>query len=345
MWAACAAGAGFVSCSHKPESVRPLGSPIALKTPLGLPELSVPPGNAPTAETVALGRKLFFSPLLSADHSVSCASCHKPEKNFVDGQQFSTGVGGKKGNRNAPSARNAAYNATQFWDGRARSLEEQAEGPMMNPVEMAHSLKAIERDLNADASWRAEFEKAFGAAETGGSPVTMGRITAALASYERTLIRGNSPFDRYWFGADKRAMNPAAVRGLEVFRNPAKGNCAACHLIDAKFALFTDNRFHNLGTGMNAEGEITDSGRYSVTKRDQDRGAFRTPSLRDVALTAPYMHDGSLKSLKEVVDFYVGGGNSNPNRDPLIKPLTHLTGQERADLVSFLEALTGEDTP
>ncbi len=335
------------SCSRTREALpaRPTGVPIVLKTPLGLPPVAVPPDNPPTAGTVALGERLFLSTLLSADHSISCASCHKPERGFVDGTQFSSGIGGKKGDRNAPSARNAAYYQRLFWDGRAGSLEEQAPGPMTNPVEMAHTPAGIERDLSADSSWRKEFEQAFGPAPAGESPVSMGRIAAALASYERTLVRGNSAFDRYWFGGDKRALTPEAARGFEVFRNPGKGNCVACHVMDSKYALFTDNRFHNLGTGMNAEGELTDLGRYKVTRHEGDQGAFRTPSLRDVAGTAPYMHDGSLKTLKEVVDFYVGGGNANPHRDKLIKPLTHLSGPERASLVAFLEALTGEDAP
>lgn len=324
---------------------RPIGTPLALKTPLGLPPVRVPAENPPTTETVALGEKLFMSPLLSADHTIACSSCHDPRRNFVDGERFSAGVGGKRGNRNAPSARNAAYYATQFWDGRAASLEDQAVGPMTNPLEMAHAVEGVERDLSKDAEWRDEFEKAFGPATRGSSPVSIGRITAALASYERTLVRGNSAFDRYFFGGDTRALSDSAAHGLAVFRDPAKGNCVACHIIESKYALLTDNKFHNLGTGMNAEGELTDLGRYNVTHREGDQSAFRTPSLRDVATTAPYMHDGSLKTLKEVVDFYVGGGNANPHRDQLIKPLTHLTRQERADLVAFLESLTGEDEP
>ena len=216
---------------------------------------------------------------------------------------------------------------------------------MTNPLEMAHAVEGVERDLSKDAEWRDEFEKAFGPATRGSSPVSIGRITAALASYERTLVRGNSAFDRYFFSGDTRALSDSAAHGLAVFRDPAKGNCVACHIIESKYALLTDNKFHNLGTGMNAEGELTDLGRYNVTHREGDQSAFRTPSLRDVATTAPYMHDGSLKTLKEVVDFYVGGGNANPHRDQLIKPLTHLTRQERADLVAFLESLTGEDEP
>jgi cytochrome c peroxidase len=273
---------------------------------------------------------------------LSCASCHDPRKGFADDRAISPGVGGKTGKRNAPTVHNAAYNGLQFWDGRAPTLEAQAAGPMMNPVEMAHNVEGVEQHCDKDPAMRKMFESAFGPAPDGRSPVTMARITQALAAYERTLLSANSPFDRYLYGGEKDALSVPARRGLAVFRDPAKGNCAACHLIETNYALLTDNKFHNLGAGMNAEGELTDPGRYEVTKREGDQGAFRTPSLRNVARTAPYMHDGSLKTLKEVVDFYIGGGNSNPHRDKLIKPLTHLTGQERADLIAFLESLTGE---
>jgi cytochrome c peroxidase len=213
---------------------------------------------------------------------------------------------------------------------------------MMNPIEMAHSLEGVERQCAQDPELRRMFISAYGPTEDPRqSPVTMDRITNAIASYERTLLRGNSPFDRFLYGNDKRALSAAAQRGLQWFRDPAKGNCAACHLVEERYALLADSKFHNLGVGMNSEGELTDLGRYLITKREGDQGAFRTPSLRNIAETAPYMHDGSLKTLKEVVDFYVGGGNSNPWLDPQIKPLTHLTGQERADLVTFLESLTG----
>jgi cytochrome c peroxidase len=293
-------------------------------------------------ETIALGEKLFFSPLLSVDGSVSCATCHNPAKGFADGRAVSIGVAGKKGRRNAPTVRNAAYNTLQFWDGRAESLEAQALGPMLSSIEMAHTLKGIEQRCNDDPELRRMFEAAFGGTPPGQSPVTMARVTHALASYERTLLCANSPFDRYQYGGDKSAMGASAERGLALFRDPQKGNCTACHTIGSHYALFTDNQFHNLGVGMNPEGELTDLGRYLITSREADRGAFRTPSLRNVAETAPYMHDGSLNTLKDVVDFYVGGGNGNPHLDQEIKPLTYLTKQDRADLVAFLEALTGE---
>lgn len=314
------------------------GKPIAVTAPLGLPPVPLAADNPVTAETVALGKKLFFSTALSADATISCASCHDPNAGFADSRRFSVGVGGKLGTRNAPPILNAAYNKAQFWDGRAASLEAQASGPMMNALEMAHTPKGVERRLAEDPELRPLFNAAF-----GPGPVTLAQVTYALAAYERTIVRANSPFDRYLYGGDSKAMSESARRGLRLFRGVA--NCSSCHLVGEKNALFTDNQFHNLGVGMNAEGELTDLGRYEVTHRDGDQGAFKTPSLRNVVLTAPYMHDGSLKTLKEVVDFYVGGGNANPYRDKLIQPLTNLTKQERSDLIAFLESLTGEAEP
>ena len=326
---AVVAGLG-AGCSAPPRvaSAKPVGSAIRIETPLGLPPVTWPDENPPTAAAIALGEKLYFSKRLSADESVSCATCHDPEKGFADGARVSTGVSGRQGKRNAPTVLNAAYRRPLFWDGRAKSLEEQAAGPIQNELEMNLKASELEARLTKDPELRSWFEKAFGSQE-----VTLARITAAIASYERTLISGNSAFDRYLYGGDRSAMSEAAVRGLEVFRNPEKGNCAACHTIGRESALFTDNQFHNVGAGMNAEGELTDSGK--------EQGMFRTPTLRDVARTAPYMHDGSLKTLKEVVDFYVGGGNSNPHLDKEIRPLTHLTRLDRADLVAFLESLNG----
>jgi cytochrome c peroxidase len=231
---------------------------------------------------------------------------------------------------------NSAYYSVQFWDGRAKSLEDQAGGPMANPIEMAMTHELVVSRLNEDPIYKAEFEKAY-----GPGPITMEKVTQALASFERTVLSGNSPFDKYQYGGDKKAMTPAAIRGLALYKDPKKGNCAVCHTIEEKYALFTDNKFHNLGVGLDARGELKDQGRWDSTKADPDRGAFKTPGLRNIAKTAPYMHDGSHKTLREVIDFYVGGGNSNPNLDKDIKPLK-LTEQERADLVAFLEALTGE---
>jgi cytochrome c peroxidase len=315
---------------------RPIGKPVAIAASLGLPPVPIPAGNPPTAETIALGRRLFYDPKLSADNTLSCSSCHNPALAFTDGRAVSQGVHGQMGKRNAPTILNAAYNLTQFWDGREPDLENQAGGPIANPIEMNQTHEACVVKLNGDAGYRRDFAAAF-----GPGPVTIGKAEMAVASFERTLISGNSAFDRYRFGGDKSAMSAAAIRGLAIFEDKQRGNCVTCHTIEKSYALFTDGKFHNLGAGMNGDGELTDLGRYTQTKADADRGAFRTPTLRNIAKTAPYMHDGSKKTLKEVVDFYVGGGNSNPQLDKEIRELK-LSGQERGDLVAFLEALNCE---
>ncbi len=321
---------------HAPGSARPIGTPIEIKTPLGLPPVPFPADNPLTAETIALGRRLYYDPVLSVDNSLSCASCHGPEHGFADGKPVSNGFGNKTGTRNSPTVLNSGYFEVQFWDGRAPSLEKQAEGPVQNPVEMAHTLKGVEDRLNADPSYREQFAVAFGA-----GPITYEMVEKAIASFERTVVAGNSPFDRWKYGRDESAVNESVKRGFVVFTSKNKGNCSACHLVGKEYALFTDNKFHNIGIGVEF-GKIADDGRYGVTKSEAERGAFKTPCLRNVALTAPYMHDGSLKTLKDVIDFYIGGGNSNPHLDKNIRVLDFLTGEERADLQAFLESLTGE---
>jgi cytochrome c peroxidase len=317
-------------------SAKPVGTLVSYPRALGLPELEVPSENPLTAEGIALGRRLFYETRLSADNTVSCASCHNPKLGFSDGQKSSAGVGGARGKRNAPSVWNAAYSRLQFWDGRAASLEEQAAGPIANPVEMKMPHEMAVKVLSEDPEYAALFEKVF-----GPGPVTILKVQNAIASFERTVLSGNAPFDRYFYGGDKKAMTASAIRGLALFQDPGKGNCAVCHTIGEKSALFTDQKFHNLGVGMDAAGELSDLGRFEQTGNAADRGAFKTPGLRNVAASGPYMHDGSLKTLKQVVDFYAGGGNYNPALDANIKPL-NLTSQERMDLVAFLEALTGE---
>lgn len=333
--AAMLSGVLLASCARTPESVTPIGEHLRVESPLGLPPLERQPHKA----AAALGEKLFSSPLLSVDGTRSCASCHRPVNGFAEEQRVSMGVGGKRGSRNAPTLLNAAFNRFQFHDGRAESLEAQAAGPIMNPIEMAHSESTLIEKLSADPAMLAMFREAY-----GEGPVTMGKIVGALAEFERTLLSGNSAFDRFVYGGDKSALSESAQRGLEVFRDPAKGNCAACHTIGEKYALFTDQEFHNLGAGMTPQGELGDLGRFAVTKQDGDQGKFRTPTLRNIALTAPYMHDGSLKDLREVVDFYVAGGNANPYLDPKMKPL-QLTRREKDDLIAFLESLNGEAQP
>jgi cytochrome c peroxidase len=237
------------------------------------------------------------------------------------------GVGGKQGGRNAPPAMNAAYNHLQFWDGRAGSLEEQALGPIQNPIEMAETLDGVVKKLKKVKAYRARFQEVF------GQEVSPDGIAKAIAAFERTLISTNSPFDRFIVG-DKSALSESAQRGFELFQGKAR--CVLCH----NGPNFTDNKFHNIGvpqTGPLKE----DAGRSAVTKRESDRGAFKTPSLRSVALTAPYMHTGGLKTLEEVMEFYNRGGEAVKGKDPFMTAL-NLTEQEKKDLVEFLKSLTGD---
>lgn len=312
-----------------------IGTALNLKPPVGLPFVPVPHDNPVTAEKTALGRKLFYDKRLSFNDTVSCASCHNPLLGFADGRSRSVGAGGKTGVRNAPSIMNAAYNSLLFWDGRAASLEAQVGIPMEDPIEMNQPHAVTVSKISTDPLYKQQFASAF-----GPGPITMDKIEKALASFERTLLSGNSPFDRYEYGGDKTALSPAALRGLAIFKDPQRGNCAACHTIGKDYALFTDGKFHNTGEGVNGEGELIDLGRYNQTKVEADKGAFKTPSLRNVAESAPYMHDGSLKTLSDVVDFYAGGGNSNPYLDKNIKALD-LSEHDRADLVEFLKSLSG----
>jgi len=297
------------------------------RTPLGLPPLTWPKENRYSAAKVGLGHYLYFDLRLSADGSVSCASCHKPQFAFTDGEPVSTGIKGQKGNRSAPTVINRAYSLAQFWDGRANSLEEQAKGPMANPIEMGNTHEAIVTRLQAIAGYRPLFASAFGDEE-----INIDRVAMAIASFERTVLSGNSPYDRYKRG-DKKALTPEQVRGMSVFIDKAK--CDRCH----EGANFTVNAYANLGIGTDKPDP--DVGRYAITHDPRDWGVFKTPTLREIEHTAPYMHDGSLKTLEEVVDFYDKGCKPNRNLDPNIKPL-HLSDQEKKELVAFLKALSGE---
>jgi cytochrome c peroxidase len=331
--------AGLVVLSagcRTPASEKPRGEVIDIRAPLGLPPVPIPPDNPPTAQTIALGRQLFYDPRLSKDNTISCASCHNPSFAFTDHLTIARGIGGLLGVRNTPTLLNAAYSPIQFWDGRAATLEAQSAFPIANPLEMNQPHEVSVSKIGSAPTCKAEFAQAF-----GPGAVTLGLIQKSLASFERTLLSANSPFDQYQYGGNKQALSPAAIHGLAIFSDPQKGNCAVCHTIDTHYALFTDGKFHNTGAGINGEGDFTDLGRFGQTKLEADRGEFKTPTLRNVALTAPYMHDGSLKTLKDVVDFYVGGGNSNPDLDKQMKPLK-LSAQDRADLVTFLESLNGE---
>ena len=294
--------------------------------PLGLQAIVWPADNPYTPEKAELGRLLYFDPRLSADGTVSCATCHAPNYAFTDASPVSTGIAHQRGTRNAPSIINGAYSTVQFWDGRAVTLEDQAVGPMANLVEMGSTKDGVVAKLKSIPGYGPLFAKAFGTED-----FTIDHVAKAVATFERTVLSGNSPYDRYQAG-NKKAMTPPQIRGLKLFQ---KVKCDKCH----KDSIFSDNAFHNLGTGMDKPDP--DVGRFAVTHDPKDWGAFKTPTLRDVAETSPYMHDGSLKTLREVVDFYDKGGTLNKNLDKDIKPLK-LTSDQRSDLVEFLHALTGD---
>lgn len=304
---------------------------LELSAPLGVDEPVIPEANPLTPEKVALGQQLFFDPRLSVDNTVACATCHDPRKGFSNGERVGIGIRGQRGPRNVPTLFNAALNDFYFWDGRAGSLEEQALGPIQHPREMGQSHEATVAKLRRLKGYRAQFARVF-----GKKAFTIQEVAAAIAAFERTLLTGNSPFDRYKYGGDAGALTAAQERGFVLFRE--KGRCVKCHLVDEFSAPLTDNRFHNLGIG--AEGAAPDPGRSAVTKDPKDLGKFKTPTLRNASQTAPYMHDGRFATLEEVVDFYDKGGIPNANLDPDIAPLG-LTAQEKADLLAFLRALDG----
>jgi cytochrome c peroxidase len=323
--------------SAQTPAIMPIGKTVQIKTPLGLPPVPIPADNPPTEETIALGRHLYYDPMLSVDGTISCASCHAPQFAFSDNHPFSEGVGKKLGTRHSPTVINSAYSTLQFWDGRAPSLEEQAKGPMTNPVEMAHSLEGVVKRLQADAKYPERFKQAWGTDQ-----ITIDLVAKSITSFERTVVAGDSPFDRFFYGHDSTAISGAAQRGLVIFMGPKKGNCAVCHTISKDYALFTDNKFHNLGIGADTRGNLNDEGRYKETKNDADMGAFKTPTLRNLANRGPYMHDGSFPSVKDALAHYIAGGNWNPHLDKEIHSLDVLTTEERSDLLEFLNALNGK---
>ena len=333
---------------------------------LGLPELQAPP--PPLA---ALGRKLFFDRRLSANGTLSCAMCHVPAQGFtVNELRTSVGMNGVSLRRNAPTLLNVAHVRRLFVDGRAASLEAQALQPLVHPDEMANpSLAAVLARIDSLADYRAPLRSAFNRplrAAFNRPRATAAGVASALAAYERSLIAADSNFDRWYFGRQADALDATEQRGFGLFR---QHGCVQCHTIDADHALFTDAAFHNVGVQAHTDAQrlqsvavllapgattsvtraalrrigvedTADLGRYEVTRRPADRRAFRTPSLRNVALTGPYMHDGSFSTLAAVVDYYAAGGTpSDPAQDPRIRPLA-LDAADRAALVAFLESLT-----
>ena len=315
----------FVACS-----THATGGAVALQTltPEGLDlYLPVPTDNPLTPAKVALGERLFFEPLLSADRKLSCSSCHKPHHVFSDTVAVSPGVYGRRGTRNAPSIVNAAYGESFFWDGRAATLEDQALHPIQAPNEMDISLDSVLQRLGGKPEYRERFASAFPDGE-----VSTPNLARAIASYVRTLRSGDSPLDRF-FAGDSTALSTEARDGFRLFVGRAR--CSLCHA----GPTLTDQSFHNTGVAWR-NGMLVDSGRAAVTGMRDALGAFKTPSLRNVARTAPYMHDGSVATLEEVVEFYDGGGNPNPYQDVDIRPL-HLTAGEQSALLAFLRSLSG----
>jgi len=343
--------------------------PASVNTPLGLPQVPIPGDNPQSPAKIALGDKLFHDQRFSIDGTVSCATCHDDDQAFTDRLPVSKGHHGLAGTRNAPTVINAAFNHTQFWDGREPDLESQSKQPFVNPVE--HGLEdhqPIIDIIRQDPDYQAAFKSAFNAAP---DQVDIDHVAKAIASFERTLVSGDSPFDRFYFAGDKKALNEAQQRGLQLFLG--QGRCVSCHVVEQNQALFTDHRFHNIGIGINqiqqdvprfaaaflkakAKGGVVDEmvltdkksselGRFAVADELNQIGAFKTPTLRNIAMTAPYMHDGGLKTLKQVVIHYNNGGASNagdkinPYLSGGIRPL-NLTDTQINDLVAFLEALT-----
>lgn len=338
------------------------------QVPLGIAESlwrrRIPNDNPLTVDKVKLGQTLYFDKRLSKDGTVSCATCHDPAIAFTDSNVVAKGVAAKTGTRSAPTILNAMFNESFFWDGRAASLEEQIMSPLLSPFEMGmETTENVARRVSAVPEYRLLFKRVF-----GSEGLTIDTIAKAIASYERTLLSGNSPFDRFISG-DGKAISASQRRGWELFKTKAK--CIDCHVFTPESPFFTDFKFHNTGIAgsdalfdkllirfQNASAHIapgetpltllshsegsTELGRFAVTLKSTDVGAFKTPTLRDIELTSPYMHDGSLKTLIDVVRFYNRGGNPNSHLDERMRPL-NLTDAEMNDLVEFLRALTSDD--
>ncbi|MGO9466235.1 MAG: cytochrome-c peroxidase [Isosphaeraceae bacterium] len=328
--------------------------PLNVTVPAGLqpltPKIYVPAANPLTKGKYELGRQLYFDARISLDGTVSCATCHNPVKGWTDGMPVSIGIAGQTGGRSAPSVLNTTYGKTMFWDGRAPSLEGQAQGPIQNPVEMGKQTypQIVER-LRKIAGYREQFQKVF------GTDVTLDGMAKAIATFERVAaLSGNSRYDKYNAG-DNKALSDSEKRGQVLFGltlnsdddfKPGvvrqKAKCSLCHV----GFNFTDEQFHNLGIGWDEKtGKFADLGRWKIdpigAKLDADLGAFKTPTLRDIEKTAPYMHDGSLATLEQVIEHYDKGGNPNPSLDTDMKKL-ELTSQEKGDVLAFMKALTGE---
>ncbi len=304
---------------------------------LGLPSIVIPKDAKLTKSIIKLGEKLFFDKLLSRDGTVSCATCHVPEQGFTQNDRpRSVGVDGKIGRRNTPTLLNIAFADSLFVDGRASSLEEQAWQPILAEDEMGNSsvtevLDRINRDKNYQGMFKESFDEKLSNENT---------VAIALSAYQRALVSGESSYDRWYYESAGDAMGVSAQRGYQLFAGQAQ--CWQCHQIAGPGVLFSDNLFHNTGVSFRSHklGAPEDFGRYENTKIDEDKRTFKTPTLRNVALTAPYMHDGSLGTLEEVVRFYNDGGSDDPLLSPMMGSL-NLSKNDIKDIVEFLHALNG----
>ena len=336
---------------------------IEIAVPDGVLPPEIPEGNPLTEPKIALGHKLYFDTRISTDGTVACATCHDPRHGFSDGRgdKTSKGVGGQLGTRNSPTVLNSAFLSDQFWDGRADTLEDQAKQPIVNPIEHGFKDEAVvTAKLRELTEYQPLFEAAFGSKD-----VNVQRFAEAVASFERTIISLDAPIDRFIAG-DKTAISESAQRGWTLYNGKAR--CNTCHGHVGAFPLFTDEDYHNLGVGTEkidfetvarkgatvvtsgkdidelvlTNAEASELGRFLISKEPKNIGAFKTPQLRNVALTAPYMHDGSEPTLATVIELYNRGGNKNPYLDGGMRPL-NLTAQEKADLVELMKTFTSTD--
>ena len=300
--------------------------------PLGLDDeaFKVPVDNPITKEKVELGLLLFFDKRLSANNTIACASCHIPALAFTDGQPVSTGINSQQGGRSAPTAINRGFSTAQFWDGRAATLEDQSIGPFANLIEHGFaSHDELIKKINSIKGYKKLFSDVY-----GESKLTKENVGRAIAAFQRTLISGNSPFDRFDYDGDQKAISESAKRGKNLFFDKAR--CNLCHM----GTNFSDEKFHNIGIGWD-DSDTLDLGRYRVSKNEKDLGAFKTPTLREITKTAPYMHDGRFATLEDVIKHYNKGGVKNPFLDNQVIPL-NLSDSEIKDLLSMLRSLEGE---
>lgn len=304
------------------------GTPMAIEAPLGLPPVPIPADNPMTVEKVELGKMLYFDKRLSKDKTLSCATCHIPEHGYAEPREVSLGIKNQLGPINSPPVINSAYATSMFWDGRMNTLEEQAAGPVGNPIEMGHDIANVADELNTIPEYKKRFNDVFGA------PASPDTITKAIAAFERTLLAGNSPFDRFQKG-EENAISADAKEGWQLFQQKL---CVTCH----QPPVFSNWGFYNAGVEAK-DGNVPD-GRFAVTKTPTDKGAFRVPHLRNLDDTGPYLHDGSAKTIEDAVRFMAQGGNDNANLNPLFRAVKamNVSDDQIVKITAFLHSLKGE---